>query len=86
MTLKILNEDLVRLRGERYNKWSRETKMGVVKLLFWGDEVDLVKASDASDTSVKEVEVRYHDYYTDTTKIGFIRKRKKNKKHVPLKI
>lgn len=87
MTIKILDEPLTRLRGERTDKWSGKTKNdAVVKLLFWGDEVDLVRVKDATDPTVRDVRVRYHDYYSDSIKTGFIRKRKIGKTIVPLKL
>jgi ribonuclease BN (tRNA processing enzyme) len=87
MAIRILDEPLARLRGERYDKWSRETKpSAVIRLLYWGDEVDLMLLSEATDPAVRDVRVRYHDYHSDSTKEGVIRKRKKNGVFTPLKL
>lgn len=86
MAIRILDEPLVRLRGDRYDKWTRKTKKGtVVRLLYWGDEIDLVRLADATDPTIRDVPVRYHDYFSDSVKTGFIRKKKKPGQLVPLR-
>lgn len=85
MAKRILDEDLVRIKGKVFDKWSGKTKNGVMRLCFWGDEVDLVKPSQATDPKQQEVEVEVHNYYTQKSEIGVIRKKKKKGKYVPLR-
>ena len=85
MPKRILDEDLVRVWGPRKDHWSGKTKTGVIDLLFWGDEIDIIDLAEVDDTSKKEVRVRVHSYYAQKTVEGVIRKKRKKKKYVPLR-
>lgn len=74
--MRVLDEDIVRVFGERYDRFTRETKKNrVIKVLFWGDEVDLVDPSEADDPTVKDVRVRVYNPGLGADQIGVIRKK-----------
>lgn len=84
MAERVLDEDLVRIWGEVRDPWTGKTKNGILRLCFWGDEVDLVEPAEATDENQKEVRVRVHNYYLQKTETGVIRKKKKSGKYAPL--
>ncbi len=76
MPKRILDEDLVRVYGDRYDRWKGTTKKGVLKMLYWGDDVDIVDLSENDDPQAKEVRVRVHNYGLRRMQDGVIRKKK----------
>ncbi len=85
MAIKVLDEDLVRVRGDRMDRWTGKPKKGIVKMLYWGDEVEVVDPSENDDPNVEELRVSVHNYYAQQMQDGVIRKKKKNKKYQPLR-
>lgn len=86
MAKKILDEYLVRLRGTRYNKVQQKLENDkVVRMLFWGDEVDVVDENQNVSEVADRVDVKFYNYGTGKTEDGYIKKKKKKKKFVPLK-
>jgi beta-lactamase superfamily II metal-dependent hydrolase len=82
---RILDEDLTRIRGSRFNQWEmKEEHNKVVKILYWGDAVELHDIADNDDTTKGDVRVRYYDYSTGKHRDGTIRKRRKSGAFVPL--
>lgn len=99
MATHFLDEDLVRIRGDRLDGFAQEEKPNrVVKILYWGDAVDLVDlaqvaddarrvrldAGDAADPGVRDIRVRYYDYARGAVRDGVIRKRRKSGNNLPL--
>lgn len=83
--MPILDEDLVRVRGARYDKWERKAKPGVIRLLYWGDDVELVDLAENEDPERREVRVRLPHPAFDRMQEGVIRKRKEGGEYVPLR-
>ena len=46
---RILGEDLVRVYGQRYDRWTGKTKNGVLKMKYWGDEIEIVDLAENDD-------------------------------------
>lgn len=86
MAIRYVGQDLVRIKGDYFDSFNLETTTRVVKTLYWGDEIDLVTPSEASDETVRDVSVRYYDYPSGETRIGTVSKRRKNKKNLPLEL
>ncbi len=86
MSKKILNEYLVRLYGTRWNRvHQKEEANKVVRVLFWGDEIELPDLSQNTDTSKKEVDVKFYNYSTGKIEDGYIKKKVKNGLSQPIK-
>ena len=77
MPIRVLDEDLVRVYGDRYDRWTRETKIGVIRMLYWGDEVEIVDLAENDDPDVTKVRVKVHNYYLQKKQDGFIKKKRK---------
>jgi hypothetical protein len=87
MTKRFIDEDMVRIRGTFHDGFNMEDKPNrVVKILYWGDEVDLVAPNEVNDEAIRNIRVRYFDYPKGTFNEGTIRKRRKNKKNLPLRL
>lgn len=102
MTIRFLGDDMVRIRGDRFDRFNQESKSNrVVKILYWGDAVDLVDlaaagpddpqvirldSGDAADPDVRDIRVRYFDYARGQVEDGFIRKRRSSGKNRPLEL
>lgn len=84
MAKRVLGEDLARVYGQRYDRWTRKSKKGVIKMLYWGDDVEVVAPAENDDETVKELRVRVHNYGLQAKQDGVIRKRKKNGKYLPI--
>ena len=85
MAIRFLDEDMVRVRGDYFDRFKRELKPNrVVKILYWGDEIDLVDEAEATDETVREVRVRYYDYGTGQIKEGLVKKRRRNGVNQPI--
>lgn len=76
MSKRVLNEDLVRVYGNRYDRWTGKSKKGVLKMLYWGDEVHIVNLAENDDPNVKEVRVRVHNYGLQRMEDGLIKKKR----------
>jgi beta-lactamase superfamily II metal-dependent hydrolase len=87
MTIRLIDEDMVRIRGVLHDGFELEDKPNrVVRILYWGDEVDLIDEAEASDETVRDVRVRYYDYPAGAFAEGTIRKRRKSGKNVSLRL
>jgi hypothetical protein len=79
MPFRVLDEDLVRVYGDRYDRWTGKTKKGVIQMLYWGDEVEIVKLAENDDPDVTKVRVKVHNYALQKKQDGYIKKKKKKK-------
>lgn len=85
MAIRLIDEDMVRIRGDWFDGFKLETKSNrIVKILYWGDEIDLVDETEATDPAVRDVRVRYYDYAAGRTKQGTVRKRRSRGENIPL--
>ena len=76
MAVRISNEDLIRLYGERYDPWTKETRKNrVIFVYYWGDEIDVIDEAEADDPLVKSVRVRLYHYSKGEYQEGTIRKK-----------
>jgi len=73
--LRVLDEDLVRVRGERYDPFTRDRRKGIVKMLYWGDEVHLVDPAEADNPAVKNVRVWVYNPVLGEYEVGGIKKK-----------
>jgi glyoxylase-like metal-dependent hydrolase (beta-lactamase superfamily II) len=86
MGQRILDEDVVRVWGERRDRWTSKTKQNqLVEVFYWGDEVDLIDPSQNDATGRRDVQVRYYDYGRGRHEDGVIRKRKVRGKYRALR-
>lgn len=86
MAKKILDEYLVKLRGVKWNRIDqKEEPDKVVRILFWGDEIDIPNISENNDSSQQRVNVKFYNYGTGKIENGYIKKKKKKGIFVPLK-
>ena len=82
-----LGEDMARIRGTFRDRFTQQERPNrVVRILYWGDEVDLIDPTEASAPDVRDIRVRYYDYSRGETRDGTIRKRRRNGQNVPLKL
>ena len=82
-----LGEDMARIRGSFRDRFTQQERSNrVVRILYWGDEVDLIDPTEASAPDVRDIRVRYYDYARGETRDGTIRKRRRNGQNVPLKL
>ena len=82
-----LDEDLVRVRGDRYDKFHKKINHNrVIKMLYWGDPVDMVHPKQATDPEVRDVEVRVHHPGLGKSQAGYIHKRKGKDGYIPLRL
>lgn len=87
MAKKILDHDLVKVYGERFDKWKNKTeKNKLIRVLYWGDEVEMPTPDQATDESAGRVDVRIYNYGRGALQDGYIKKKKKQGKFVPLKL
>jgi hypothetical protein len=87
VTRRVLDEDLVRVRGDRHDGFTGETRPGrVVRVLYWGDEIDLVDEAENEDPAVRDVRVRIYDYGVGEVRDAFVRKRRESGANRPLRL
>ena len=86
MAKKILNEYIVRLRGTRWNRVHQKAeKDKTVRMLFWGDEIDLMDINQNDDTTRKKLDIKFYNYGTGKYEDGYINKKfKKGQGYLPL--
>jgi hypothetical protein len=87
MAKKVIGHDLVKVYGDRFNKWDDKVeKDKVVRMLYWGDEVEIPKLSEITDPAEGRVHVRIHNYGLGKFEDGYIKKKKKGGAFVPLQV
>ncbi len=87
MAIRFVDHDMVRIRGTLFDRFKLESKPNrVVKILYWGDEMDLIDPAEADDAAVREVRVRYYDYASGQMAEGRVRKQRKNGENLPLRL
>lgn len=87
MTKKVLDHDLIKVYGDRFDKWKNKTeKNKLIRMLYWGDEVEMPTPSQASDDTAARVDVRVYNYAAGAFQDGYIKKRKKKGKFLPIKL
>ncbi len=87
MAKRFVDEDMVRIRGTWRDFFEREEKADrVVKILYWGDEIDLVDEAEATDPAVRDVRVRYWNYPSGSFAEGTVRKRRSGGENVALRL
>lgn len=90
--MPVLDEDLVRVYGQYYDRWTRETKKNrVVKVYYWGDEIDFLDPEEADDSSVRTARVRYYVPGLGKHKVGTIKKKRDEsqrrvKQYLPIRL
>ena len=63
MAKKVIGHDLVKVYGDRFNKWDDKVeKDKVVRMLYWGDEVEIPTLSEITDPAEGRVHVRIYNY------------------------
>jgi hypothetical protein len=74
--MRVSDEDLIRIYGDRYDPWKKTTKKNkVVGVYYWGDDVDLIDEAEADDPLIKKVRVRYYNYALGKHSEGYIKKK-----------
>jgi hypothetical protein len=87
MTKKVLDHDLVKVYGDRFDKWKNKTeKNKLIRVLYWGDEVEVPSPAQAADETAGRVDVRIYNYGQGKFQDGYIKKKKKAGKFLPLKL
>ena len=87
MAKKVLDHDLVKVYGDRFDKWKNKTeKNKLVRVLYWGDEVEMPNPAQASDDAAARVDVRIYNYGRGEFQDGYIKKRKKKGKFLPIRL
>ncbi len=87
MAIRFVDQDMVRIRGTFFDRFKLESKPNrVVKILYWGDEIDLIDPTEVDDETVRDVRVRYYDYGSGQVTEGRVRKRRKGGKNLPLRL
>lgn len=86
MEHRILDDDVVRVWGERRDRWTAKTKLNqLVEVFYWGDEVALTDPAQNEHTDQRDVQVRYYDYGRGRHEDGVIHKRKVRGKYRPVR-
>jgi hypothetical protein len=50
MAKKNLDQDLIKVYGDRYDKWKGKVEQNkLIRALYWGDEVEMPTPAQASD-------------------------------------
>lgn len=87
MAKKVLDHDLTKVYGDRFDPWKDKVeKDKLIRMLYWGDEVDLPHPAQATDDTQSRVDVRVYNYKEGKTVDGYIRKAKKSGKYLPLQL
>ena len=87
MPKRIIDHDLVKVYGDRFDKWKDKTEQDkLIKMLYWGDEVEMPTPGQASDENVGRVDVRVYNYGKGKNQDGYIKKNKKGGKFLPLNL
>ncbi len=77
MPIRVLDEDLVRVYGDRYDRWTKKTKNGVIRMLYWGDEVEIVDLAENEDPAVTKIGVKVYNHALQQKQEGYVKKKKK---------
>ena len=87
MAKQVIGHDLVKVFGDRFDKWSGRTEKGkVVQILYWGDEVEVPTVSEITDPTADRVHVSIYDYGVGRFEDGYIKKRQQGGGFVPLAV
>ena len=87
MAKKVIGHDLVKVYGDRFDKWHDEVERDkVIRILYWGDEVEIPNLSQITDPAVGRVDVRLYNYGLGKFEDGYIKKRKKSGAFVPFDV
>ena len=87
MARKILDHDLTKVYGDRFDPWDDKTeKDKLIRVLYWGDEVEMPNPAQATDDSQSRVDVRIYNYKEGRMVDGYIRKSRSKGKFLPLKL
>jgi beta-lactamase superfamily II metal-dependent hydrolase len=87
MAKRFVDEDMVRIKGDWFDRFRRETKSGrVVQILYWGDEIDLVDPAENDDPDVRDLRVTYYDYASGRFADGTVRKRRAGGRNLPVRL
>ena len=87
MTKKILDHDLVKVYGDRFDKWKNRTeKNKLIRVLYWGDEVEVPTPGQLTDDATGKVDVRIYNYGLGKFQDGYIKKKKKAGKFLPVNV
>ncbi len=80
--IRVSDEDLIRVYGERYDIWNKEVKKNrVIGTYYWGDEINLVDAAAADDPLIQKVQVQFYNYGIGKKVDGYIKKKSAGKKN-----
>ena len=87
MTRRTLDHDLTKVYGDRFDPWKNKTeKDKLIRVLYWGDEVEMPNAGQATDDAQSRVDVKIYNYKEGKKADGYIKKRKKGGKYLPLNL
>jgi beta-lactamase superfamily II metal-dependent hydrolase len=87
MTARVLDDDLVRVFGAARDARTGRTQRGrVLRMLYWGDEIDLVDEDENATASVRDVHVRIYAGGSGEIQQAFVRKRRENGANLPLRL
>lgn len=78
----VIDEDLLRIYGERYNAVKQEVEQNkIARLLYWGDEIDLVDPAQNEDEGQETLDVQYYNPGIGKMQSGTVRKRRRKGKY-----
>jgi hypothetical protein len=84
---RVLDHDLTKVYGDRFDPWENKTeKNKLIRVLYWGDEVEMPTPDQATDDTESRVDVRIYNYKEGQIVDGYIKKRKDGGKYLPLKV
>src|SRR5262245_55121585 len=86
MSRHLLDEDLVRVRGDHPDAVGDARSDRVVRTLYWGDEIDFVDDAENDDPGVRDVRIRLYSYAAGEMQDAFVRKRRENGCNRPLRL
>jgi ribonuclease BN (tRNA processing enzyme) len=86
MSRHLLDEDLVRVRGDHPDAVHDTRSERVIRTLYWGDEIDFVDDAENEDPGIREVRIRIYNYTAGVMQDAVVRKRRENGSNRPLRL
>jgi ribonuclease BN (tRNA processing enzyme) len=86
MSRHLLDEDVVRVRGDHPAALHDARSDRVIRTLYWGDEIDFVDDAENEDLGVRDVRIRIYNYAAGEMQDAYVRKRRENGCNRPLRL
>jgi hypothetical protein len=86
MSRHLLDEDLVRVRGDHPDALHDSRSDRVIRTLYWGDEIFFVDDAENEDPGVRDVRIRVYNYTAGAMQDAYVRKRRENGCNRPLRL